>query len=79
MTLKLILGLALFFVIFWFGYAAGKDPLKAKWKQMEFWPNGGTWRCTNCARQIMFKESNPNREHMFYCPECGAKMEVELE
>jgi DNA-directed RNA polymerase subunit RPC12/RpoP len=46
-----------------------------RWEQKEFWTDGGTWRCSECGRQIMFMKGTPITEHMYYCPSCGAKMD----
>lgn len=51
------------------------EVVHGEWLQMEFWPNGGTWRCSECGRQIMFLEGTPITEEMHYCPQCGAKMD----
>lgn len=51
------------------------EVVHGEWLQMEFWPNGGTWRCSECGRQIMFLEGTPITEEMHYCPNCGAKMD----
>jgi PHP family Zn ribbon phosphoesterase len=64
-----------FLLAYWVGWKMGREPKTSFWRQMEFWPDGGTWRCNSCARQVMFKTSNPKDEHLYYCPGCGAKME----
>jgi len=47
---------------------------EGEWKQKEFWEGGGTWRCTECKRQIMFLHGTPKTENMNFCPNCGAHM-----
>ena len=74
MLIKFILRAICFFIVFWVGYKAGKAPKTSFWRQMEFWPGGGTWRCNHCGRQVMFMSSTPEEEHLYYCPECGDKM-----
>ena len=51
---------------------------EGEWKQMEFWEGGGTWRCTECKRQIMFLHGTPETESMNFCPNCGAKMFIKM-
>lgn len=56
-------------------YSAGyRKQSEGEWKQKEFWEGGGTWRCTECKRQIMFLHGTPKTENMNFCPGCGAKM-----
>lgn len=50
-----------------------------RWVQKEFWPNGGTWKCSECGYQVMFIEDTPYAKAMNYCPNCGAKMDLEEE
>ena len=64
----------LFLFVLWSGWKIGKEPKISFWIQMEKWPDGGTWRCNSCGRQVMFLESNPEYERLDYCPGCGAKM-----
>ena len=45
-----------------------------RWVQKEFWTGGGTWRCSECGRQIMFMKGTPTTEKMHYCPNCGSDM-----
>ena len=51
------------------------EVVHGRWEQKEFWTDGGTWRCSECGRQIMFMKGTPITEHMYYCPNCGAKMD----
>lgn len=50
------------------------EVVHGRWVQMEFWTGGGTWRCSECGRQIMFMNGTPTTENMHYCPGCGADM-----
>ena len=50
------------------------EVVHGRWVQMEFWTGGGTWRCSECGRQIMFMKGTPTTEKMHYCPNCGADM-----
>ena len=58
-------------------YIEVREVIHATWVQKEFWPNGGTWRCSNCERQIMFMTDTPETQQMLFCPGCGARMNVE--
>ena len=51
------------------------EVVHGRWEQKEFWTDGGTWRCSECGRQIMFMKGTPTTEKMHYCPNCGAKMD----
>ena len=51
------------------------EVVHGEWVQKEFWPNGGTWRCSECGKQIMFQEGTPITQEIHYCPKCGAKMD----
>ena len=53
------------------------EVVHGRWVQMEFWPGGGTWRCSECGYQVMFMEDTPYAKAMHYCPNCGAKMDGE--
>lgn len=50
------------------------EVVHGRWVQKEFWIGGGTWRCSECGRQIMFMNGTPTTENMHYCPGCGADM-----
>ena len=54
------------------------EVVHGRWEQMEFWPDGGTWRCSECGRQIMFMKDTPVTMEMHYCPNCGAKMDGDV-
>ena len=49
--------------------------VRGRWVQKEYWPGGGTWRCSECGYQVMFMEATPETKRMYYCPNCGAKMD----
>lgn len=52
------------------------EPVRhGRWVQKEFWPGGGTWRCSECGCQVMFMEDTPAAQNMHYCHNCGAKMD----
>ena len=65
------------FIVYCFGWYIGHERYTSFWRQMEFWPDGGTWRCNRCGRQVMFLKSTPKAENLKYCPGCGAKMNAE--
>ena len=50
------------------------EVVHGRWVQKEFWTGGGTWRCSECGRQIMFMNGTPTTENVHYCPNCGADM-----
>lgn len=39
-----------------------EEVVHGRWIQKEFWPDGGTWRCSECGRQIMFLNGTPITE-----------------
>ena len=51
------------------------EVVHSRWVQKEFWTDGGTWRCSECGRQIMFMKGTPITKEINYCPNCGAKMD----
>ena len=55
------------------------EVVRGKWMQIEFWTSGGTWRCSECGRQIMFLEGTPTTQEIHYCPNCGANMDEKME
>lgn len=60
-------------------YSATHPTELGEWHQTEFLSEGGTWKCSVCGRQITFNGSNPQKEHMYFCPECGTRMNVEIQ
>ena len=51
-----------------------------EWEQEPFTKNWGNWRCSECREIITVCETDwavINKPNYKYCPNCGAKMEVE--
>jgi len=37
------------------------------------------WQCSVCGCEWYLADGNPEENNMYYCPECGAKMDEEAE
>lgn len=53
-----------------------ETPIRGHWIEQEK-PYVNTFECSNCRHWFVFEEETPTKNNYNYCPECGAKMEVE--
>lgn len=59
-------------------YNNPKQP-KARWIKAEYitGDDSNTYQCTACGRIQQLMDGNPAENGWYYCPHCGAKMEMQ--
>ena len=54
------------------------EPVRhGKWKQWDSYGFEDTYKCTACGESFVLIEGTPITNGYKYCPNCGAKMDVE--
>lgn len=49
------------------------------WKLVQDYYDDEHWQCSACGCEWYLEAGNPKENNMLYCPECGAKMDEEVE
>ena len=53
------------------------EPVKhAYWEEKQDMDGDTYYRCTNCGEGFVFEEGTPKDNLYYYCPYCGAKMDL---
>lgn len=47
-----------------------------KWEEVEDFPGEYHWKCSACGAEWCFIEGTPEENGSYYCPHCGAKMDL---
>ena len=55
-----------------------KKPKRGEWKETDMgWDGDTAWVCSVCGEPWTLIDGTPKENNMNYCPNCGAKMEVQ--
>lgn len=49
------------------------------WKLVQDYYDDEHWQCSACGCEWYLEAGTPEENNMHYCPECGAKMDEEVE
>ena len=53
-------------------------PKRGKWKETDMgWDGDTAWVCSVCGEPWTLIDGTPKENNMNFCPNCGAKMEVQ--
>lgn len=56
------------------------EPVKhGRWEEIEDFDGESHWRCSACGEEWWFEIGGPVENGSNYCPNCGAKMDLEEE
>ena len=54
------------------------EPKRGEWKETDMgWDGDTAWVCSVCGEPWTLIDGTPKENNMNYCPNCGAKMEVQ--